>query len=92
VVESAQNLLLADVVTTLVILVARRRGLSIPGATPPLIQGIITGGWPTPMADALVIVASVPVALVAPKYAPFVRLLLAVSPRLGECWGSRLPV
>jgi hypothetical protein len=43
------------------------------------------------MTAAAVIVASIPVALVAPNYAPFVWLLLAVSPRLGERWGTRLP-
>jgi uncharacterized membrane protein len=88
VVEFAFNLLLANVVTTLVILVARRRELFIPGATPPLIRGMVARG----MAAAAVIVASIPVAVVAPKYAPFVWLLLAVSPRLSERWGSRLPV
>jgi uncharacterized membrane protein len=88
VVEFAINLLLANVVTTLVILVARRRELFVPEATPALIQGMISRG----MAAAAVIVVSIPVAIVAPKYAPFVWLLLAVSPRLGERWGgSRLP-
>jgi uncharacterized membrane protein len=87
VVEFALNLLLANVVTTLVILVARRRGLFVDAATPALIRGMVMRG----MAAAAVIVASIPVALVAPNYAPFVWLLLAVSPRLSERWGTRLP-
>jgi uncharacterized membrane protein len=87
VVEFALNLLLANVVTTLVILVAQRRDLFVRGATPALIQGMVARG----MAAALVILVSIPVAVVAPKYAPFVWLLLAVSPRLGERWGARLP-
>ncbi len=86
VVEFALNLLLANLVTTVVILVARRRDLFVDAATPTLVRGMVTRG----MAAAAVIVASIPVAVVAPKYAPFVWLLLAVSPRLGERWSSRL--
>jgi uncharacterized membrane protein len=87
VVEFALNLLLANVVTTLVILVARRKELFVPGATPPLIRGMVIRG----MAAAAVIMVSIPVAVIAPNYAPFVWLLLAVSPQLGERWASRLP-
>jgi uncharacterized membrane protein len=85
VVEFALNLLLASAATTLVILVARRRGLFVEAASPVLIRGMVTRG----MAASAVIAASIPVAVVAPNYAPFVWLLLAVSLRLGERWGTR---
>jgi uncharacterized membrane protein len=88
VVEFAVNLLLGSVVTTLVILMASRKGLFVDAASPAMIRGMVTRG----IGAAAVIVVSIPVAVVAPTFAPFVWLLLAVSPRLGERWGTRLPV
>ncbi len=80
VVEFALNLLLASMATTLVVVVASRKGLLIDAATPTLVRSMVARG----LTAALVIVVSIPVALVAPNYAPFVWLLLAVSPRWVE--------
>jgi uncharacterized membrane protein len=80
VVEFALNLLLASVATTLVVVVSSRKGLLIAGATPTLVRSMVARG----IAAALVIAVSIPVALVAPKIAQFVWLLLAVAPRVVE--------
>ena len=78
--EFAVNLLLASAATSLTIVVARHQGLLVDEATPALVRSMIARG----VAAATVIVVSIPVALVAPNYAPFVWLLLAVSPRMAE--------
>jgi uncharacterized membrane protein len=78
--EFACNLLLASTATTLVVVVSSRKGLLIDAATPALVRSMVARG----IAAALVIVVSIPVALVAPNLAPFVWLLLAVAPRVAE--------
>ena len=80
VVEFAVNLLLASMATTLVVVVASHKGLLIAGATPTLVRSMVARG----IAAALVIAVSIPVALVAPRIAQYVWLLLAVAPRVVE--------
>ena len=75
VVEFALNMLLASLATTLVVVVAHRKGLLVDAATPTLVRSMVARG----LAAALVIAMSIPVALVAPFYVPFVWVLLAVS-------------
>jgi hypothetical protein len=54
-------------------------------------SALVRGRVARAIAAAVVIAVSIPAAVVAPRYAPFVWLLLAVSPQLGQLWGSRLP-
>ncbi len=85
--EFALNLLLASAATSLTIVVARHQGLIVDEATPALVRSMIARG----VTAAAVILVSIPVALIAPAYAPFVWLLLAVSPRMAERWQLRRP-
>ncbi len=76
--EFAVNLLLASLSTSVVIVLARRLDLLNEKATPEAVRMIVNRG----MSSAAVIAVSIVVAVLAPRYAPFVWILLVVTPRL----------
>jgi uncharacterized membrane protein len=83
VIEFAVNLLLASLSTSIVIVLAGRLDLLNEKATPEAVRAIVRRG----MTSAAVIAVSIVVAVFSPHYAPFVWILLAVTPHLA----TRMP-
>ena len=85
VIEFATNLLLASLSTTLVLAVARRQGLLVEGVAPVLTIGVRSRGVFT----ALVVVASIGVALVSVTAAKYLWILLVLTPTAGRLLDRR---
>jgi uncharacterized membrane protein len=87
VIEFSVNLLLASISTTLVVGMAQHAHMLVPEATPAVLRTIRVRG----LSAAVVIAASIPVALFSPTGAKYVWILLVVSTRLARIWPAPAP-